>query len=1080
MRSSRRVVTVLFADLVGFTALSERLDPEDVAAVQQAYFARAQETLQRHGGVVEKFIGDAVVGSFGVLRARDDDAEQAIRGALDIVASVQELGELFELDEPGLQVRVGVNTGEVLITGDRDGDWQLTGDVVNVASRLQSRAQPGSVLVGPDTALAVESSVLLEPAGGMTLKGRTEPLDVFNVVAPRSAPVGRTTFLGGASGVVGRESETRLLLDAWTSSDTVAQSWLLTAPPGAGKSRLVAELADRVTAQGGQVWATAAAAGDNGGYRCVGHLIRQSLGPAADSADLVGELEARLRHRGASDLRAAVSAEHVRALLAGEELSAQPEDLFASWLAVLEAAEGDHAPVWIVEDLHMAGPDLVDYLHTALAASTGSRRLLVMTSRPSPSVEALAAAEPALQSLHLDPLSVGATGEMAEALLGRGVLSDELVTTIAERSRGNPLFIEELFRSWAQAGVLQPLSGGSWRLAGTGSTDRVPTTVQSVYLGQLDGLPDQPRQVIHSGSIPGYTFPSAALPVLEVADAGAGLQLLTELGLLMGPHDADVHPASYTYRHGLLREVAYASLSRVDRARLHLRFARWVDQGRSGNDADEAVGRHLAAAYDNLPRLAEPLEEGLTRNALAEEAGERLELAAELHRTSAPLRAAVLLERALAVAGGAEPRVTLRRRLRLGVAQLRSGRLEDAMRTFAAVGDTARLPEDVAALVTAALGYEDALFASRLPRDTWGADGSRLLGLALEAGPPDDLRARLLAALGRTQVYGGAGLEKGRATCAQAVRLATASRSDSALAYALLASLAGMTGPHLGRERRGALRLAGEAARRADDGEAELETARLQLVEALEEGDVEASEVARSRATELVEELRRPLYFWYPPMWEAMRALMNGDPSSAEPLVRTFRDEGTRWHYRDVVPVHMVQELELWTLSGDPARALPLLRSLFARGADPWASVLAAALARSGEAEEARQLFGAHIEGSLEHPKDLSWTYLAALRAEVVEAVGNAPAAAELSRLLEPWEGRAVVLGSGAVCLGAVSHFRGLAARTAGDLDTAVRCFRDAVMMNDSMVARWAAARSRHELDRTVALTEASTTRSMR
>ena len=183
--------------------------------------------------------------------------------------------------------------------------------------------------------------------------------------------------------------------------------------------------------------------------------------------------------------------------------------------------------------------------------------------------------------------------------------------TIAEQSRGNPLFIEELMRTWVQAGVLQSSEAtDGWEFTGSAEADRLPTTVQSVYLGQLDGLPEDPRQVIHSGSIPGYTFPSTALPVLEVADAEAGLQLLTELGLIVGPHEGEADPESYTYRHGLLREVAYASLSRLDRARLHLRFARWVEANRSGGDVGEAVGRHLAAAYDNLPRLAEDLEPG--------------------------------------------------------------------------------------------------------------------------------------------------------------------------------------------------------------------------------------------------------------------------------------------------------------------------------------------------------------------------------------------------------------------------------------------------------------------------------------
>ena len=180
----------------------------------------------------------------------------------------------------------------------------------------------------------------------------------------------------------------------------------------------------------------------------------------------------------------------------------------------------------------------------------------------------------------------------------------------------------------------------------------------------------------------------------------------------------------------------------------------------------------------------------------------------------------------------------------------------------------------------------------------------------------------LLAAIGRAQIYGG-DEARGRETCAAAVELASRSGSDRALAYALLATRVGQMSPQLLKERRETLELAGEAARRGDDIETELEARRLQLVDALEDGDVGASDLARRHAEGLIEQLRRPLYFWYPPMWRAMRALLDGDPERAEPLVLAFREEGVRWHYLDVIPVHAVQALELHTQQGDPRGQCP-------------------------------------------------------------------------------------------------------------------------------------------------------------
>jgi class 3 adenylate cyclase len=1103
--AARRVLSILFADLVGFTELSERLDPEDVAAIQQEYFTRAHEAITRHRGNVEKYIGDAVVGSFGLPYAHDDDAEQAVRAGLAIVEALEQVTESLRLPAGALQVRVGVNTGEVITTplsgdaatgtatgtatGEADATgYRITGDAVNVAARLQAQARPGTVLVGPETALAVEPSMVIESAGSLALKGKRAPIPVWHVVEPRSVPSREWALRALQSPTVGREDELRLLEQSWSLAANQPQTWLVTAPPGVGKTRLVTEFGARVGWSGSRVWTATVTAGSGSGYDAVAQLLRSALGPLADAPDAHDVLVARLARHGYDGPRARLGAEHALALVEGRRLEAEPAALHSSWVAVLDIcgdalAAPDDAPdpsagappVWVIEDLHHAGEDLLAWLREALTRPYRRDRMVVLTTRPSVAGREVAAM-PGVCELQLTGLGDTEVVNLLDALLGSAVLPGATSAGIAEASGGNPLFVEELLRSWTHTGVLQPHPGGGWRFSGTDVSGALPTTVQSVYLGQVDGLPDMPRQVLHSGSIPGRTFPARALPDLDVPGPDPALRMLTDWGLLVGPHAHRVDDTSYTYRHGLLREVAYATLPRLERARLHLRFARWVQSLGSVHAADEVIGTHLESAYVNAPALVRTIDDETTKEAVAEEAARRLESAAGEHLASAPQRAAQLLERALALTPTMAPQA-LSRRLSLGEALRRSGRLEEAMSTFAVAGDAARAaarPDDQA---FAALRYEDALFASRLPRSRWGDAGQRLLTGALAANRDDvDSRVRLLAALGRARAYAGE-LEAGATALTDAVALARGSGSASALAAAVLAQRATQTDPARLHERLAGLDIVINAAVREGDRETELEGSRLQLIDLLESGDVVGADRARRRAGELILELQQPLHLWYPAMWAAMRSLLTGDADAAA-LVEDFREEGTRWHYADVLRVHAVQALELHSLLGTPEHALPLLRQLKQEAPLRWAPVLAAGLARAGALVEARTELAAHAATDFrELPQDLSRTFCLALYAECADAVHDPAAGAALRRLLEPWEGHAVVLGAGALCLGAASHYLGLAARASGDLAGAVELFTAAVSMNESMHAAPAAERSRRELARTRAMTEPTAAR---
>ncbi|MEW6474519.1 MAG: adenylate/guanylate cyclase domain-containing protein [Actinomycetota bacterium] len=1068
-RTQRRVVTVVFADLVGFTTLAERLDAEDVALVQDGYFAGAASAIADHGGQVEKFIGDAVVATFGVPHAGDDDPERAIRAGLAIIETVSWVEAELGLERGTLRVRVGINTGEVVVVHAQDGTWRLAGDAVNVAARLQAAAEPGTIFVGPDTAFAADHAFVTEPVGELALKGKTGTVTARRIVRPRPIPSREWILEGLRAPTIGRGRELAQLDRAQAAAADAAGGLFIIAPPGVGKSRLVDELRRRALVRGVPVWTVRITRTTGTAYEPIADLLQAALGAAVAGPEPRPLLLERLARCGHVGPRAELSAEHTLALLSGAPLDAEPTELWRSWTAMLDAHDGSETPVWIVEDVHLASADVRAFLAHARQEPHRRNRLLVIAGRPAmlPAAEGEPFAD--FDVLNLEPLTGDATAELVESLTGAGVLPPEVAAAVCTASAGNPLFVEELLRSWLQAGVLR--RGDHSALVFTGGGDRldIPTTVKAIYLGQLDDLPDGPRTVVDTGSVPGTTFPGPALPVLGIDEPDHSLGFLTETGLLTGPHPDLVNAASYTYRHGLLRDTAYAALPRSRRVELHLRFAEWVEGNVRPEAGAEIVAEHLAAAYDESSELT-GTGDGLSRAELAARAASWLERAAADRLAGAPQRAAELLARARRLTDP-DDAAALRRQLRLGEALRRSGRLEQALRAFADAGDLAVGGADPAAVADAALGYEDALFESRLPRAEWGATGQRLLDAALAANPgADGRRARLLAALGRARVYEGAP-QAGAAAGAEALDVARAAGDGSALAYALVSRRAGLTAPEELPVRLAAGEELMRAAHAAGDLEAELEGVRLHFIDLLEAGDIVAAGRAERRATEIITSLRRPLFFWYPPMWRAMGALFAGDFDTAAGLIEHFRAEGDRWHYRDADLVHAVQVLQLHGGRGRADLARPVVEAVAARAPVRSAPILAWCYAQAGMSDDARRQLDVVTADELAAvPDDLSRSYVLSLCAEAAALLDDAAVAARLLPLLEPWAGHNVVLGSGAVCLGAASHFVGLAARTAGDPETAVAHLTEAMTMNDAMAARPAATLSRVELARTLSL----------
>ena len=611
----RRVVTVLFADLVGFTSLSEQLDAEDVTLVQDAYFDAVRETVTRHGGQLEKFVGDAAMAVFGAPRVRDDDAERAVRAGLALVAAVQRVGAGFALEPGTLRVRVGVASGETVYGEASAERGPVTGDVVNVAARLQAAGEPETVTIGEATALAVADAIELERLPPLELKGKAEPVSAWRAVGVH-AERSRERALGRLRApTLGREDELGRLGALLGSTGRVT----VVAPPGVGKTRLLDELAD--AAAGAAVLRA--------------RLRPDVLSPFEPVAQLAGgrrkpgELATFARAAGATEARAAVVAELLGAVGSAEvHPAAEREQLFTAWLEGLDAIAGVRAAVWLVEDVHWASPDLLAFLELAGASPRAAGRLVVASARP-----VLLDERPdwvgAGERLELPLLPPRETEELVRELVG-DALPTPLVERVAERSAGNPLFVEELLRTWAGVGILVAEHTG-WRLAAPAEEVELPLTVQAIYAAQLDDLPPPARAAARRAAVAGRRFPREALPVLEVEEPVAALETLVRRSLVSEPDEDVLLGPSHSYRHALLRDAGYASLARAERARLHVRLAEWLaarpEQSRPA--LAEVVARHYAAALTGAPALARDIG-GLERDELRTRAGEWFERAARV------------------------------------------------------------------------------------------------------------------------------------------------------------------------------------------------------------------------------------------------------------------------------------------------------------------------------------------------------------------------------------------------------------------------------------------------------------------
>ena len=605
-REERKVVSVVFVDLVGFTATAERLDPEDVRALLAPYHAALRADLERYGGSMEKFIGDAVMAVFGAPHAHEDDAERAVRAALAIRDRIAGEGRL--------QVRVGITTGEALVSLDARpelGEGMVAGDVVNTASRIQAVAAPDSILVDDATYRATRRAIDFRDVEPVTVKGKRDALILHEALAARSR-VGVDLEPGAGLPLIGRSREIDLLVHTLdrTIGEREPQLVTIVGVPGIGKSRLVAELfrsieaGDRLVAwRRGRSFAYAQAVS----YWALGEIVKADAG-ILDSDDA---LAAERRIRAAvealelePDEQARMTAA-LRPLVGLERLADREADLrgeaFEAWRHYLEALAARRPLVLVFEDLHWADDGLLDFIDHLAEWASGVPLLIVTTARPELLTRrpGWGGGKPNAVTLSVGPLSDAESGRLVASLVERGVIPDRVREQVLERAQGNPLYAEEFARL----------------VAGGGDVSSVPEGVRGLIGARIDLLERDEKSILQDAAVVGRVFWSgavAAMGGLDVVDVEEILHRLERREFVRRERRSTVEGDSeFAFRHVLIRDVAYGQIPRGRRAEKHLRAAAWIEALGRAEDRAEQLAQHYLAALE----LARAAQGGLSPDA---------------------------------------------------------------------------------------------------------------------------------------------------------------------------------------------------------------------------------------------------------------------------------------------------------------------------------------------------------------------------------------------------------------------------------------------------------------------------------
>jgi len=626
----RKVVTIVFADMAGSTAIGERLDPEALRRVQARYFDAMQAVLERHGGTVEKYIGDAVMAVFGIPLLHEDDALRAVRAALGMQKALEALNVELERDH-GVQlaIRIGVNTGEVVAGDPRAGQRLVTGDAVNLAARLEQAADAGHVLLGPTTQRLVKDAVRVEEVAALDLRGKSAPVKAYRLLDVLTDTAGHVRHLD--SPMVGRAKELDLLRRALERArgDRTSQLFTLLGAAGVGKSRLVREFLSSVD-DATVVRGRCLSYGEGITYYPLREIMNEAAG--ISESDDAGTAMARLTEA----LLGAEEGDRIARLVGGLLGWADPTSAEDGSYAVRKCFEHlarERPLIVVLDDIHWAEPLFLDLVEQLADWTRDAELLIVCVARPE-----LLELRPGwgggklnATSILLEPLAENDAG----ALLDNLILDADLPPTARDRilaaAEGNPLFVEEMIGMLVDDGLLR-LTDGTWRAVSDLADLTVPPTIQLLLAARLDRLEAEERAVIERGAVEGKVFHAGAVTSLSPEGVRAQVRprlLALARKELIRPDRAEfAGQDAFRFRHLLIRDAAYQAMPKEQRAELHEGFARWLTEAAGERVAEyqEILGYHLEQAYRYRTELG-PID-GRTR-ALGREAGHALHASSE-------------------------------------------------------------------------------------------------------------------------------------------------------------------------------------------------------------------------------------------------------------------------------------------------------------------------------------------------------------------------------------------------------------------------------------------------------------------
>jgi class 3 adenylate cyclase/tetratricopeptide (TPR) repeat protein len=602
--AERRLVSVLFADLVGFTAASEDRDAEDTRELLTRYFDTARVVIERYGGTVEKFIGDAVMAVWGAPVAQEDDAERAVRAALDLVAAVPEL-------DPRLQARAGVLTGEAAVTVGAEGQGMVAGDLVNTASRIQSAAEPGTVLVGQTTRRASEASIAYEDAGEHPLKGKATPEQLWRATRVVAGRGGEGRSVGLEAPFVGREAELRLIKSLFHAAAEEQRARLVSVVgvAGVGKSRLAWEFFKYIDGLSELVWwhrGRCLAYGDGVAYWALAEMVRGRIGalendgPDTTAAKLRETLEA---HFPDSDERAWVEERLLQLVGLGERTTAEQEDLLPAWRRFFERLAEQSPLVLVFDDLQWADAGLMAFVEHLLDWSRNLAIFVVTLARPEIADRhpGFPGATRSATTLPLEPLTDEAMDELVHGLVPG--LPDDVRAQIRGRADGIPLYAVETVRMLLDRGLLEQ-AGSEYRVTGPVGSLEVPETLHALIASRLDGLAEPERALLQDAAVLGRTFTQRGIAALSRSGEEEIEPLVTSLLrkeiLYLETDPRSPGRGQYGFVQALVQKVAYETLSRRERRSRHLAAADFLsrESGMDPSEIAEVIAAHYLDAYE--------------------------------------------------------------------------------------------------------------------------------------------------------------------------------------------------------------------------------------------------------------------------------------------------------------------------------------------------------------------------------------------------------------------------------------------------------------------------------------------------